>query len=150
MHGFYMHSVQRLLLLAFAMSMVCHIGCNSVKRRMIIRSHPEGAFVTIDRQPVGYAPVSVPFTYYGVREIQLEKDGYQSVKVAERIAPPFYDSFPVSFLTENFALRERRDDRVMDFEMVPKTQVNEGQLLDRANDTRFNIQRGTIAAPLNH
>ena len=146
---FNLPSGRTFLTVVIAIGVVCQIGCNTVKRRMIIRSHPEGAFVTIDRQPVGYAPVSVPFTYYGVREIQLEKDGYQPIKVAERIAPPFYDSFPVSFFTENFALRERRDERVMDFELVPKTQVNESQLLDRANNTRSNIQRGTVVAPLN-
>ena len=137
------------MLITLAAASVSQVGCNSVKRRMIVRSHPEGAYVTIDRQPIGHAPVSVPFTYYGVRQIQLEKEGYQSINVSERIAPPFFDSFPVSFFTENFGLRERRDDRVMDFELVPKTQVNEGQLLQRANDTRFNIQRGTIAAPIN-
>ena len=70
---------------------------------MIVRSHPEGAYVTIDRQPIGHAPVSVPFTYYGVRQIQLEKEGYQSINVSERIAPPFFDSFPCLLYTSDAA-----------------------------------------------
>ncbi|MFM7737868.1 MAG: PEGA domain-containing protein, partial [Planctomycetota bacterium] len=58
-------------------------GC--VQRRMLIRSQPEGAMVTIDRQAIGQTPVSVPFTYYGTREIQLEKDGYQTIQVRQRL-----------------------------------------------------------------
>lgn len=115
---------------------------------MIIRTQPEGALVSIDRQPVGYSPVSVPFTYYGTRQIQLEMDGFETIDVKERIAPPFYDSFPMSFFTENFSARERRDNRVLDFQLVPKQQTNENQLIDRANRTRENILRGTLTAPI--
>ena len=42
-------------------------GC--VQRRLIIRSQPEGAFVTIDRRQIGLTPLSVPYTYSGTREI---------------------------------------------------------------------------------
>ncbi len=137
------------LLLVLAIFLCGQIGCNSVKRRLIVRTQPEGALVSIDRQPVGYSPVSVPFTYYGTRQIQLEMDGFETIDVQERIAPPFYDSFPMSFITENFSPRERRDNRVLDFQLVPKQQTNESQLIERANRTRENILRGTIAAPIN-
>lgn len=137
-----------ILFIVLATLWSCQAGCNSVKRRIIVRTQPEGALVSIDRQPIGYSPVSVPFTYYGTREIQLEKDGYQTIRVTERLAPPVYDSFPLSFLSENFSLRERRDNREMDFQLVAKEQVNESQLIDRANQTRGNIMRGTITAPI--
>ena len=86
-------------------------GC--VQRRLIVRSQPEGAFVTIDRQPIGLTPLSVPYTYSGTREIQLEKDGYKTVKVQQRIDPTWYEKFPVSFVTENFWPREIRDERLL-------------------------------------
>lgn len=122
-------------------------GC--VQRRFIVRSQPEGAFVTIDRQPIGLTPLSVPWTYNGTREIQLEKDGYKTIKVQRRFEPTWYETFPASFVTENFWPREIRDERMLDFQMEPKTQVQENLLLDRANDLRMNIQRGTITAPIN-
>lgn len=137
------------LLAMLAFFLCVQLGCNSVKRRLIVRTQPEGALVSIDRQPIGYSPVSVPFTYYGTRHIQLEMDGFETIEVKERIAPPFYDSFPMSFLTENFSARERRDNRVLDFQLVPKQQTNENQLIERANRTRENILRGTITAPIN-
>ncbi len=122
-------------------------GC--VQRRLIVRSQPEGAFVTIDRRPIGLTPLSVPYTYSGTREVQLEKDGFKTIKVQQRIDPTWYEKFPVSFITENFWPRELRDERLLEFQMEPKTQVQENLLLERANDLRFNVQRGTITAPIN-
>lgn len=121
-------------------------GC--VQRRLIIRSQPEGAFVTVDNQPVGHTPVPVPYTYFGTREVQLEKDGYKTVKVRERIRPKWYDKFPLSFFSNNFAGREIRDERMLDFQLEPKTQVEENRLLDRANELRTNIDRGTLTTPI--
>ena len=93
-------------------------GC--VQRRLIVRSQPEGAFVTIDRRPIGLTPLSVPYTYSGTREIQLEKDGFKTIKVQQRIDPTWYEKFPVSFVTENFWPRELRDERLLEFQMEPK------------------------------
>lgn len=121
-------------------------GC--VQRRLIVRSQPEGAFVSIDHQPIGSTPVSVPFTYYGTRDIQLEKDGYKTVKVQQRIRPPWYQRFPISFFADNFSPRELRDERLLDFQLEPKTEVQENLLLDRAGDMRLNVQRGTLTAPI--
>ena len=121
-------------------------GC--VQRRMIIRSQPEGAFVTVDNQQIGLTPVSVPYTYFGTRDIKLEKDGYKTVKVQQRLEPNWYERFPLSLISENFAGREIRDERVLDFQLEPKVQVQENQLLERANDLRLNIHRGTITGPI--
>lgn len=121
-------------------------GC--VQRRMLIRSQPEGAMVTIDRQAIGQTPVSVPFTYYGTREIQLEKDGYQTIQVRQRLRPPWYEVFPLSFLSNHFAMREVRDVRRLDFELIPKVQVSEYQLIERANQLRTDVGRGTVTAPI--
>lgn len=115
---------------------------------MIIRTQPEGAFVSVDRQPIGYSPVSFPFTYYGTRDIQIEKDGYKSVQVQQEVEAPWYGKFPVSFLTENFWPRELRDQRVLDFQLEPRTQVNESLLLERANTLRSNVRNGTVTAPV--
>jgi len=120
----------------------CSVGC--VQRRLVVRSQPEGALVTIDNQIVGQTPVSVPFVYSGTRQIRLEREGYQTVNVKERIRPKWYDTFPISFFSNHFAMREIRDTRVLDFQLEPKTNVEENQLLDRANELRINSQRGTL------
>lgn len=104
--------------------------------------------VTIDRQAIGQTPVSVPFTYYGTREIQLEKDGYQTIQVRQRLRPPWYEVFPLSFFSNHFAMREIRDVRRLDFELLPKVQVSESQLIDRANQLRTDVGRGTVTSPV--
>ena len=148
MHSKYFTKITILSLqVAFVFSLIGLTGC--VQRRLIIRSQPEGAFVTIDRRPIGLTPLSVPYTYSGTREIQLEKDGYKTVKVQQRIDPTWYEKFPVSFFTENFSPTEIRDERLLEFQLEPKTQVQESQLLQRANDLRFNVQRGTLTVPIN-
>ncbi len=121
-------------------------GC--VQRRLIVKTQPEGAVVSIDRTPVGYSPVSVPITYHGTRDIQIEKDGYKPINVQQRVDPKWYSRFPISFFTENFSPREIRDQRILDFQLQPKTMTGENELLDRANDLRTNVERGTIASPV--
>ena len=139
------HSRNQLLIVLAFVPMLC---CGCVQRRMIIRSIPEGAFVTIDGQSVGATPLSLPYTYYASRDIRLERDGYKTINVQQRFDPKWYQTFPFSLISENFAFREHRDERVFDFTMEPKSQVQEDRLLERANDLRLNIDRGTITSPL--
>ena len=126
--------------------MLATSGC--VQRRLQIRSQPEGAFVSVDRQGVGLTPISVPYTYYGTREIQLEKDGYKTVRVTQNVRPPWYERFPISLISNNLAGRELRDERLLDFALEPKQQVSESVLMDRANDLRNDIRQGTVTAPI--
>lgn len=123
-----------------------HAGC--VQRRLLIRSQPEGALVSIDRHVIGHTPVSVPYVYYGTREIQLQKDGFKTIQVKQRFRPPWYAVFPLSFFTENFWPREIYDRRVLDFELVPKDLTGDYYLLDRANQMRQDVSRGTVTAPI--
>ncbi len=135
-----------LWLLGLCLIVLSLSGC--VKRQMLIRSFPEGALVTVDSQTLGNAPLQVPFTYYGTREIHLEKDGYQTVKVKQNIKAPWWQIPPLDFITDNFAFRELRDQRVLDFQMQPQELVDENQLINRGNELRNNSQRDTIAVPI--
>ena len=130
------------------LALVPLICCGCIQRRLIIRSIPEGAFVKIDGQSVGATPLSVPYTYYGTRDIKLERDGYKTISVQQRVDPKWFETFPVSLISENFAFREIRDERVLDFTMEPKSQIQEELLLQRGNDLRQNVNRGTITSPL--
>ncbi len=138
-------TVKPTVLILLVMSTVWLSGC--VQRRMIIRSQPEGALVSIDNQQVGQTPVPVPFTYYGTRQIQLQKEGFKTVKVEERIRPKWYDRAPISFFSNHFAFREIRDERILDFQLEPQSQVEENILMDRANELRLNVHRDTLIAP---
>lgn len=130
------------VLLLLALLMLSSTGC--VKRRFLVTSFPEGAAVTVDNQPVGYTPVNVPFRYPGTREILLEKDGYKPIRIKQAIRTPWYLYPPFSFITENFALREIRDQQAFDFQMQPLNQVNDQDLIDRAENLRGQVLRGAV------
>lgn len=127
------------------LSLICTLGC--VNRRLVIRTEPEGASVTVDGYPVGNSPVATRYTHGGSREIQIEKDGYKTVKVLQDLSDPWYLRPPFSFVTENFWPVEIRHQPQLEFQLEPKTRVNEAYLLQRANTLRTNVQQGTVTAP---
>jgi hypothetical protein len=121
-------------------------GC--VRRQLQINSFPEGAAVTIDHQPVGYTPVAVPFQYNGTREIQLEKDGYKTVRIKQPVPGAWYFYPPFNFLTEHFATREIRDTQRFNFQLEPLQQVNDQDLVERGEILRGQVLQGAITPSL--
>jgi len=130
-------------LLALATLMICQTGC--VRRRMTVRSNPPGAKVYIDDVEIGTTPVSTYFTYYASRKITLIKDGYRTETTYHRVLPPWYEIPPVDLVSENFWPYETRDERVVDFQLVPQENVPLDELLGRAEALRGNARQGTIS-----
>jgi hypothetical protein len=112
-------------------------GC--VQRRLTIRSDPPGALVYVDNMEIGTTPCSTYFTYYGSRKIQLVKDGYETLTVQHRFWPPLYEIPPIDFVSENIVPFEIRDERLLNFKLVPQQLVPTDQLLERAE----NLRRGS-------
>lgn len=117
-------------------------GC--VRRRLTIRSNPPGALVFVDNQEIGFTPVSTPYVYYGTRNIRLVKDGYETLSVKQNFKAPWYQIPPADFVTENFWPGEIRDERDLDFQLVPQQIVPTDRLVERAQGLRGNVQQGTI------
>ncbi len=139
----------RFLLLALVALFVCfdlagYAWAGGVRRRLTIRSNPAGALVVIDDQEIGFTPVSTTFTYYGTRKIQLIKDGFETLTVKQAIQPPWYEYPPFDFVSENFAWSEVRDERVIDFQLIPQQIVPTDVLRGRAEELRDSARRGVI------
>lgn len=114
-------------------------------RRMTIRSNPPGAFVYVDNQQVGTTPVSAEFLTYGTRKVQLIKGGYETLTVERNIQAPWYQIPPLDLISDNFWPWEIRDERVLDFQMVPTQVVPAGQVLQRAEALRQGARVGYVA-----
>jgi hypothetical protein len=67
-----MSLIRRFALLAAALGSASLLGC--VERTISITSEPRGALVYLNDEEVGRTPVSVPFTYYGVYDVRLERE----------------------------------------------------------------------------
>ncbi len=115
-------------------------GCLS--RRMTIRSNPPGALVLVDGKEVGYTPTAIDFTYYGTREITLVKDGFETLTTLQKVRTPWYERFPLDFVSENFVPAQITDRHEFFFEMQPSVVVPTQDLLERANGLRTESQLG--------
>ena len=119
------------------------IGC--VQRRMTIRSNPPGALVYVDDYQLGATPVSHDFVYYGTRKIRLVKDGYETLTVRQPFPLPWYQYFPLDFVTENIIPWEIRDERVVDLAMQPAASTPPESVVARAEQAR--LAAGSMPAP---
>ncbi len=126
-----------LLLLLLLVSVSC--GC--VRRRLTVRSNPPGALVYVDDQEIGRTPVSTPFTYYGTRKFRLMKDGYETITVNQRFPAPWYEVPPLDFISEILWAREIRDERLVNFELVPQLAVSINDVLSQADKLRSAARR---------
>ena len=118
-------------------------GC--VQRRMTIRSNPPGALVYVDDYQLGQAPVSTDFIYYGTRKIRLVKDGYETLTVRQPFPIPWYEVFPLDFVTENLWPWEIRDERVVDLAMTTAASPPPESVVARAEQAR--LAAGSLPAP---
>ena len=128
--------------------MVAGSGC--VQRRMTIRSNPPGALVYVDDYQIGTTPVSTDFVYYGTRKIRLVKDGFETLTGRQPIPVPWYEVFPLDFVSENLWPWEIRDERVVDLAMAPAESQPAELVVARAQTAR--LAAGSLppvpAAPL--
>jgi len=118
-------------------------GC--VQRRMTIRSNPPGALVYVDDYQIGTTPVSTDFIYYGTRKIRLVKDGYETLTVRQPFPLPWYQVFPLDFVTENVWPGEIRDERIVDLAMAPMAATPAEEVVARAEQARASA--GSLPAP---
>ena len=110
-------------------------GC--VERRFVIESDPPGALVLMNGQPIGATPVDGHFLYYGKYQFTLIKDGYETLQVDECFQTPWYEFFPIDFVTENIYPGKVEDvRRPQVFRLTPKLQPRTDALLGQADQMR--------------
>ena len=125
--------------------MVTSSGC--VRRRMMVRTNPPGATVSIDNQVIGTSPAATPFVYYGTREIRIERDGFRTETIRRRFNPPWYQFPGLDFISETLWPGELRDERIIDVEMVPMVRESTESVVQRADGLRNQSRAGVVTAP---
>lgn len=108
-------------------------GC--LERTVTITSKPPGAVVWLNDVEVGRTPVTTGFTFYGVYDVRLRKEGYEPVVTTREAKAPIYEHPPLDLAAEALPVRVRTR-LSWDFELVPASATNEGELLERARDLR--------------
>ena len=137
-----MHSFGRWCVGLACLGLLFSTGC--VQRRLTVRTFPENATVYVDDQEIGQSPAATSFVHYGVRNIRVEKQGFETVEVAERVMPPWYLTPGLDFFVENFWPAEIRDERIVEIELPPQQLVPQTELVQRAENLRNNVQQGLV------
>ena len=128
-----------------ALMTISQIGC--IRKRMTVRTNPPGAMVYVDRQPIGLSPASTNFTYYGTRNIEVVRDGYRTERFLHRMNAPWYQIPPLDFVSETLWPFERRDERVVDVQLVEEPSVTSDALIDSGEQLRLQASQGIAVAP---
>ncbi|MCC7406592.1 MAG: PEGA domain-containing protein [Phycisphaeraceae bacterium] len=74
------------------------VGC--VERTISVTSEPVGALVYLNDEEVGRTPVRVPFQFYGVYDVRLEKQGYAPLWVKQRAKMPWWEAIGPDLVAE--------------------------------------------------
>lgn len=73
-------------------------GC--VERIIAVRTEPPGAAVYVDDEKVGVTPCEVRYSWYGTRSLAIELEGYRGVRELVNLRPPWWQIFPLDFVTD--------------------------------------------------
>ena len=87
------------------MALGCALGAGCVERSIDVTSNPPGALVTANDQEVGRTPFSRQFTWYGTYEVQVRKEGYQTLKTETPVIAPWWQWIPFDLLAEILPVR---------------------------------------------
>ena len=132
--------MKRAGLLAIAASLTLG-GC--VERTIDVRSNPPNALVFMNDQEAGRTPFSHRFIWYGTYEVQVRKDGYQTLKTASPVIAPWWQWVPFDFVAEVLPFHFQ-DNHTLRYTLKPvqEKQENPDVLIGRAQQLREQLEYG--------
>ena len=107
-------------------------GC--IQRTISIDSEPRGAVVYLNDEEVGRTPVTVPFLFYGVYDVRIEKESYQTLHTKQKAAAPWWEAPGPDLLAE--AVPHNKVELNWRYTLAPATATDEASLLERARQLR--------------
>jgi hypothetical protein len=112
-------------------------GC--VQQKLTVDSTPPGALVYLNGQEVGRTPMTRQFTWYGDYDVELRKEGYQTLKTHAPIIAPWWNWVPFDLFANLLPLTDHQH---IAFTLHPaSTQpANPAALIDRAKQLETELQ----------
>ncbi len=117
------------------------LGC--VQRTVTVTSEPAGALVWLNDREVGRTPVTVPFTFYGMYDVRLERDGYEPLWTSQKAEAPWWETPPVDLFAE---ATDGRVELEWHFELEPARATDDAAvdaLVDEARALRSRLDVDT-------
>ena len=119
-------------------------GC--VHRTLQVDSSPPGALVYLNGEEVGRTPMRKEFLWYGTYDVQLRKEGYETLTAEEKVWAPWWQWPPIDLFAEALPLE---DNHVAHYTMKPVTaQITDPQqVLGRAVQMRRKLKSSQFPQP---
>jgi hypothetical protein len=131
-------------------TLLCLSASGCVQRTLTVTSDPPGALVHMNNQEVGRTPLTRDFTWYGHYDVQVRKEGYQTLNTKTWIVAPIWQWPPLDLFAEFWPFHPK-DERHVAYTLTPaSTQPLEpDNLLTRAAELREKLEssRYTVAQP---
>ena len=112
-------------------------GC--VQRTLQVESDPPGALVYLNGEEAGRTPMRKNFVWYGTYDVELRKDGYQTLNKPTQVWAPWWQVPPIDLFAELLPLEDKHYAR---YSLRPQTEVQTApeEILARAAKTRTRLR----------
>lgn len=118
-------------------------GC--VRRTLNIQSNPSGALVYLNGREAGRTPMTREFTWYGDYDVQLRKEGYETLKTHANIVAPIWQWVPFDLIFVILPI-PMHDDRQLSYTLQPSTQPADPEgLIERARQLQGRLEGPTTS-----
>jgi len=114
--------------------------CGCVERRLTINTVPQGALVELNDEEIGVSPVTVEFNWYGVYNVAIRKEGFETLKTHRELKGPWYDKFPFDFFAQLVSPKRIVDAYEWTFELAEKQQISREELIRDAQELKKQLR----------
>jgi hypothetical protein len=121
-------------------------GC--VERTLSISSTPPGALVTLNDMEVGRTPLSKRFTWYGTFDVQVRKEGYQTLNTTTPVIAPWWQWIGFDLIAELLPIR-LQDEHEVSYTLKPQSleQVDPDAIVQRGQKLREQLEGSRLPNP---
>ena len=121
----------------FLLLILAGLGSGCVRRVVDITTDPDGALVWMNGREVGTTPVEVEIVYYGDYDVQVVRDGYETLSTSAKANPPVWDMPGLDLVSE--VLPADLESRTRwHFDLVPEDQ-DDADVMKRAEALRARL-----------
>jgi len=126
------------------LSLLASTGC--VRRQLTLTSNPPGALVFLNDQEAGRTPLTREFTWYGTYDVQLRKEGYETVDTKTRVIAPWWQWVPFDLPAELLPLTDRQS---FSYSLRPVNPASNepGGLIQRGQQMREELESSPSSQP---
>lgn len=114
-------------------------GC--LERKIHVTSEPPGATVFMNDVEIGRTPVTTGFSYHGVYDVRLRKEGSEPLSTHQRALEPIWEIPPFDLAAIALPITFTKQ-HTWHYDLAPSPPADPAGLIARARDLRAQVPSG--------